>query len=444
MNRSILAALAFSVLGASALAEPAPVHPVVRDLAKHETPLLLGTLEQLVNIESGSQDLVGLEKIAGLIEARLRQLGMQTEVLPGVISGPRTARTVDRVGSMVMGRLKGTGTRKIALIAHMDTVYQQGMLSKQPYRVDGDKTYGLAITDDKGGVAMILHTVAILQQLGFRDYAELTVLINADEEIGSPGSKARIAQLGQESDVVLSFEGTLVALGDDYVRLATSSLATATLKVVGRSAHAGSNPELGRNALYEMAHQILQSRDLSKPDKGLRLNWTLAKAGNVSNAIPDEAVAIGDARAFRAEDFVELEASLRERIRHTLIPETRVELSFEYERPPLVPTDASRKVAQQAVDIYAEIGRNLGVRERATGGGTDAAYAASQTRAAVLESFGLRGYGSHSSNAEYVLISSIEPRLYLTARLIMEISAGGKSATRHDSARDEPSRARSQ
>jgi len=426
MNRSILAALAFSVLSGWALAEPAPVHPAVHDLAKHETPLLLGTLEQLVNIESGSQDFVGLEKIGSLIEARLRQLGMQTEVLPGVISGPRTARSVDRVGSMVVGRLKGTGTRKIALIAHMDTVYQQGMLSKQPYRVDGDRAYGLAITDDKGGIAMILHTVAILQQLDFRDYAELTVLINADEEIGSPGSKARIAQLGQESDVVLSFEGTLVALGD-YVRLATSSLATATLKVVGRSAHAGSNPELGRNALYEMAHQILQSRDLSKPDKGLRLNWTLARAGKVSNAIPDEAVAIGDARAFRTEDFVELEASLRERIRNTLIPETQVELTFEYDRPPLVPTDASHKVAQQAVNIYAEIGQDLSVRERATGGGTDAAYAASlQTRGAVLESFGLRGYGSHSSNAEYVLISSIEPRLYLTARLIMEISAGGK------------------
>ena len=425
MNKSIFAALAFSVLSGTALAEPARPHSAVHDLAKRETPLLLGTLEQLVNIESGSQDFVGLDKIADLIEARLRQLGMQTEVLPGAVSGPRTSRTVDRVGSVVIGRLKGTGTRKIALIAHMDTVYQQGMLSKQPYRVDGDKAYGLAITDDKGGIAVILHTVAILQQLGFRDYAELTVLINADEEIGSPGSKARIAQLGQESDVVLSFEGTLVALGD-YVRLATSSLATATLKVVGRSAHAGSNPELGRNALYEMAHQILQARDLSKPDKGLRLNWTLAKAGSVSNAIPDEAVAIGDARAFRAEDFVELEASLRERIRHTLIPETQVELSFEYERPPLVPTDASRKVAQQAVGIYAEIGQNLGVRERATGGGTDAAYAASQSRGAVLESFGLRGYGSHSSNAEYVLISSIEPRLYLTARLIMEISAGGK------------------
>ena len=91
---------------------------------------------------------------------------------------------------MVRATFKGTGTKKIMLIAHMDTVYQIGMLNKQPFRIDGDKAYGLGIADDKQGVAVILHAVAMLKALDFKEYGTLTVLINGDEEISSPGSRA--------------------------------------------------------------------------------------------------------------------------------------------------------------------------------------------------------------------------------------------------------------
>jgi glutamate carboxypeptidase len=96
----------------------------------------------------------------------------------------------------------------------------------------------------------------------------------------------------------------------------------------------------------------------------------------------------------------------------------------ERRRPPLQPTPASRAVAAYARQVYAGIGRTLTVIDEGTGGGTDAAIAALDTRAPVLEGFGLIGFGAHSNAAEYVLISSIEPRLYLLARLIADLSSG--------------------
>src|SRR5207245_7136312 len=102
----------------------------------------------------------------------------------------------------------------------------------------------------------------------------------------------------------------------------------------------------------------------------------------------------------------------------------QVEMTFERRRPPLEATSASRSLGGHAQRIYAEIGRKLVVDAVAEGGGTDAAFASLNTKAPVIERFGLQGFGAHSNDAEYVNIDSIEPRLYLLARLIMEVSQG--------------------
>jgi len=324
------------------------------------------------------------------------------------------------VGKMVHATFKGTGKRKIMLIAHMDTVYLRGMLAQQPFRVEGDKAYGLGIADDKNGVAVILHTVAILQKLNFKDYGTLTVLINGDEEISSPGARAMMTKLGSEQDAVLSCEATRVT--GDRLSLATSGIGAIALKVEGKSSHAGSSPELGRNALYEMSHQILQMRDLSNPDTGLKVNWTLSQAGTNRNVIPAVATAQADVRVLRTADYDGLEKTLQERTRKTLIPDTRVAVKFERRRPPLEVTPAARALAAHAQGIYAEIGEKLAVYDTAEGGGTDAAFAAAATKAPVIERFGLRGFGAHSNDAEYVDLNSVTPRLYLLTRMIMDVS----------------------
>ena len=230
------AALALAGAICTLTAYAAPVEPVYQ-LAQQEKPALINTMKDLVSIESGSKDIEGLDRIANLIRDRLAALGGDAKLVePTEIY--RMADTPEKVGKMVHATFKGTGKRKIMLIAHMDTVYLRGMLAQQPFRVDGDRAYGLGIADDKNGVAVILHTVAILQKMNFKDYGTLTVLINGDEEISSPGARATMTKLGAEQDAVFSCEATRVT--GDRLSLATSGIGAISLKVEGKASHAGS------------------------------------------------------------------------------------------------------------------------------------------------------------------------------------------------------------
>jgi len=416
------ALLPMLLAGAAATAAAAPDARIAELAAAQKQPLL-DSLSQLVAIESGSRDLEGLEKISDLIAAKLKALGGEVELIDPSAEAYRMEDTPEKIGRVVRATFKGTGTKKIMLIAHMDTVYTIGMLNKQPFRVEGDKAYGLGIADDKQGVAVILHAVAMLQALKFNEYGTLTVLINGDEEISSPGSRALLTRLGGEHDAVLSFEGASVK--DDKLSLATAGIASVTLNVSGKASHAGSAPELGVNALYELSHQILQMRDLSDPATGLKMNWTISKSGSNRNVIPASATAGADVRVLKVADYDRIEQQVNERVKKQLIPEAKVELKFERRRPPLEATDASRALAQHAQSIYKdELGRPLGADDKAAGGGTDAAFASLKTKAPVIERFGLQGFGAHSADAEYVLIDSIEPRLYLATRMVMDIARG--------------------
>lgn len=420
--RALAIACALNAMPAAAQPASQPMETVLA-LAKKEQPAVLQTMKTLVEIESGSADREGLDRIADVIAGRLKALGGKVEFIE---PGPDTVRfsnTPEKIGKMVRATFTGTGTRKILLLAHMDTVYPRGMLAQQPFKIEGDRAWGLGIADDRHGIAVILHSLAILKATGFRDFGTITVMINGDEEINSPASRNVITRLGAEHDAVMSFEGGGNPQ-EDRLRLATSGIAQAVLTVRGRASHAGSAPERGVNALYELAHQIMQMRDLSDPALGVKVNWTMANSGIVRNMIPPGAQAYADIRVDRVADLDAIERNLRERIKNKLLPEADVQLEFERTFPPLQATDASRALAAHAQGIYGEIGKKLVVRDRSIGGGTDAANAALKTKAPVIEGFGLHGFGAHTTNAEYVLIDSIVPRLYLATRMIMDISSG--------------------
>ena len=384
---------------------------------------LIETIRQLVGIESGSRDPEGLRQIAAVIADRLRALGGDVELVshddPYVM-----VDTPAEIGQSVVGRFRGQGRGRILLLAHMDTVYLRGQLADQPFRISDGRAYGLGIADDKHGVALILHALAALRALDFDDYELITVLINADEEVSSAGSRELITALGAEHDAVFSCEG---GGASDRLALTTAGIGAVLLEVAGRASHAGSAPGQGRNALYELAHQVLQMRDLSDEAAGIKLNWTIASAGATRNVIPAAARATADFRVLRVAAYDEVERQVRERIRNQLIPDTTVSVSFERRRPPLEATPASRALAAHAQGVYGELGRPLGVTDQAAGGGTDAAFAALETDAPVIEGFGLIGFGAHSDAREYVELDSIVPRLYLLARLIMDVAQGRAS-----------------
>ncbi len=388
-------------------------------IEKEKTPYL-ETLKGLVSIESGSRDREGLDQISALIFEKLRNLGGQVEFIEPGEGLYKMYDTPDRPGRMVKAQFKGTGSKKILLIAHMDTVYLKGMLAKQPFRIDDDRAYGLGISDDKQGIALILHTLEILKKTNFQGYEKITVLINGDEEISSPASRSYFSKLGAEHDATFSCEASQVK--SDRVALTTAGIGAVNLSITGKASHAGSAPELGRNALEELSFQIQQMRDLSDPKEGIKMNWTLASAGTNRNVIPSVAFASADVRFMTKEGFDVIEKRVLERVKKQLITDTKVDVTFERRRPPLVTSAPSLKMAQHAKKIYAEISKDLVLGTVAAGGGTDAAFAALNTENPVIESMGVQGFGAHSNDDEYILISSIVPRMYLLSRLIMDIS----------------------
>ena len=301
--------------------DAAALNQSVKQKADAAVAPLLDTLKTYVGIESGSRDLEGLAKLGDVIATELKDLGMQVEIIPTKAADSHPQLKGATLGSIVYARKMGTGKKKVLLIAHRDTVYSKGMGVKQPFRIDGNRAYGLGIADDKNGVALIVHTVRMLKEIGFQDYEELAVAINADEEIGSPGSSAFLIEKGGFYDAVLSFEGG--GYEKNIVRLATSSIAIVEMKVEGKASHAGARHEAGRNAIYELSHQILKTRNFGDPALGLKINWTVIQGGGTRNVIPASASAIADVRSLFNKDMDKMEADLRAAITEKLIPDTK-------------------------------------------------------------------------------------------------------------------------
>ncbi|UGX92726.1 M20/M25/M40 family metallo-hydrolase [Bradyrhizobium barranii subsp. barranii] len=413
MTARFIPLLVLSLLGlaAGSTIALAAADEKLKAAAEQEKAPLIETLHDMVMIESGSSDAEGLKKMAEFTEARLKALGATIE---------RRKTTAGTGADMVIATFQGTGSRKLMLIGHMDTVYQRGILASEPYRVDGNRIYGPGIADDKGGIAVVLHALKILKDAGWQDYAKLTVAFNPDEEVGSIGSGEIIAELADQHDVVLSCEPTVAApiAKNDGLLLGASGTATAKMEVKGRASHAGAAPDLGRNALIELAHQLQQTKDVAKSIPGAQLNWTTAQAGTVRNQIPEKAEAGADIRLTIPDGIAKLQAALDAKVKDKFVPDTETTVTIIAGRPPFVASDRGRALAQEGQAIYAEIDRKLDIAEM-TGGATDAGYANRSGKAVVVESFGLAGFGYHARD-EFIDTNSIVPRLYLMSRILIE------------------------
>lgn len=395
------------------LQKPAPVAVARPDAdllkaAAAEAPATLATLEQLVNVESGSYDTQGLVAIGNLLADALKARGATVERVKGK---PGTRADI------IVGRFTGTGKGRLLLLSHMDTVYTRGQLAETPWRVENGRAYGPGIADDKSGIAVILSTLRLLKPA---DYGQLTIAFNPDEEIGSPGSGDLITELARGQTAVLSFEPTLSTPAEGLVA-GTSGTNTVTARIIGRAAHAGNAPEQGINALVEAAHVITATKDLDQGPGKRRFNWTqVEQEGDARNMIPDEVTLIGDLRETSDEGVRAFEAKLKQRLATPAVAGAKIDVTVKINRPAFTADAAGLKLIERARSIYQEAGGpDLFVVPR-SGGGTDAAFAA-RAGVPVLEALGLPGFGYHSSADEYIEIAAIPRRLYLATRLIREL-----------------------
>ncbi|MDD0982278.1 M20/M25/M40 family metallo-hydrolase [Pseudomonas shahriarae] len=402
---SIAAALACSFLSCSAFATD--LAPQLLKKAEAEQKSYLATVKELVDIDTGTGHGLGLKTVSAMLVERLKGLGAEVTTTPATPSA----------GDNIVGTLKGTGSKNFLLMVHYDTVFGPGTAAKRPFKLDGERAYGPGVADAKGGVAMILHSLQILQDQKFKDFGTLTVLFNPDEETGSAGSKKIIAELARHQDYVFSYEPP----DRDAVTVATNGINGVFLDVKGKSSHAGSAPEAGHNAAMELAHQMLQLKDLGDPAKGTTVNWTLIKGGEKRNIIPSSASAEADMRYADLSETDRVLADAQRIAANKLIDGTEVTLRLEKGRPPLARNPGSEQLAKAAQALYKKIGRNI--EPIAMRFGTDAGYAymPGSAKPAVLETMGVVGAGLHADD-EYIELSSIAPRLYLTVALITQLS----------------------
>ncbi len=403
----IAAAVALCLSSLSAMA--AEIKPAeLLEQANAEKSAYIETVKQLVAVDTGTGQAEGLATVSQMLVERLQALGAEVSTTPATPSA----------GDNIVGTLKGTGSKDFLLMVHYDTVFAEGTAAERPFRMDEQRAYGPGVADAKGGVAMILHALELLKAQQFDDYGTITVLFNPDEEMGSAGSKKIIAELARKHDYVFSYEPP----DRDAVTTATNGINAVMLEVKGKSSHAGSAPEEGRNAVLELAHQLVQLKDLGDPDKGTTVSWTMIAGGEKRNIIPNKATAEADMRYSDISETERVLAAAQKIIENKLIDETRVELRVDKGRPPLAKNPASERLADTAQRLYGEIDQRI--EPIAMRFGTDAGYAyiPDSDTPAVLETMGVVGAGLHSED-EYIELSSIAPRLYLTTAMIRALSA---------------------
>jgi glutamate carboxypeptidase len=404
-------AAAVLLLGTVGIASAAEANKPILDSAERLQPGAIKLWERLVNIDSGTGDMEGVNAVGAVAVEELKQLGAAIETVPALPA----------YGDNIVASLSGSGQGKILLIAHMDTVFKKGDAAARPFRIEGGRAYGPGVADDKAGIVMALSVLKILDDLRFKDFARLTLMLNTNEETGSRGSRALIERLAKEHDVTLNLEGG--RLGDGLTIWRKGS-GTINVEVKGRASHAGGAPELGRNAAMELAHQMLQLVKLANADKGTTINFTIIKSGDRKNVIPDYAVADADIRALVSQEFDRVERELPEVAKNKLIPDTEVTTTLTRSFPIMPQNAQTDALAAMAQRVYGEIGKTLTLG--GSGGAADSSLSAGVFKP-TLDGLSLIGGNAHTDR-EFAVVDSMVPRLYLLTRMIMELSRGGPKA----------------
>jgi len=362
-------------------------------------------LREIVNIDSGTGDIAGGNRVLEVLTPHLTALGAQVRRVP--------AEAPDLPDNLVAS-LRGTGKGRVLLIAHVDTVFGPGVAAQRPFRIEGTRAYGPGVSDEKAGVVNGIMALKVLRDVGFENFATITLLLETSEERGSSGTQNLIRALAKEHDVEFNLEP-----GDppDNLTVWRKGSARIHIRVKGRAAHAGVAPQGGRNAAVELINQVTAlAKDFPTVGDGTTVNLTVMKAGERTNIIPDEAEAIYSARYRQPKDLEEIVARFRASAKATSVSGTSAEIYLDSGLPPLIQDADVDALAARARKIYAEMGKTIGAS--GSGGASESAVAQSVGTPA-LDGLGWVGGDFHTDN-EWVDLNSVVPRLYLLTRLVMD------------------------
>lgn len=367
---------------------------------------LVGLIQRLVGVESPSDDKAGVDGCVALAAAHAKELGGRVRL--------HRQKAFGDVFEVRFGPKTGDG--RVLLLGHLDTVWPLGTLKKMPCRIRDGRLWGPGTLDMKAGVAMALTAIELLVEADLLQL-EVVLLLNSDEEIGSPVSRPITERLAAECAAVYVLEP---GQGLAY-KTARKGTGNWRIEVKGIAAHAGVDFEKGASALLELSRAMQTVSAWTDLRRGLTVSVGTAGGGSKTNVIPAEAWAEVDVRIARKADGPRMEqkfAALKATDRRCSLTVTG-----GINRPPMERTLGTVRLYKQARALAAELG--LALDEAATGGASDGNFT-SALGVPTLDGMGAVGEGAHASH-ESVVMEHLAPRTALLAGMLLGQFTGSTS-----------------
>lgn len=362
---------------------------------------MVDLLSQLALIESPSLDPVAQQPVFDLLAERLAALDFQVQRVPGqATGGVLYARPASR----------SRGAPAQMMIGHCDTVWPHGALATMPLTRAGHRLAGPGVFDMKGGLVIGLFALQALAALEVQPALTPVLLINSDEEIGSPESSRHIARLAQAVQRVFVLEPGFGPQGQ--LKTARKGVLRFDVTVQGKSAHAGLAPWEGVSAILELSHVIQQLFALNDWPNGISVNVGQISGGTRPNVVAGEARAVVDVRIPTVADAQRISAAILA-LRATL-PGAQVTIEQISASLPLEPTPRNQRLWQQAQSAGRLL--DLGLEAVTVGGASDGNTTSQFT--ATLDGLGPVGDGAHAAH-EHVLVDRLPERAALLALLLL-------------------------
>jgi glutamate carboxypeptidase len=392
-----------------------PDLPAIRKLAEDCYDSYLADLRALVNIDCGTFIPDGVNQVADLMAERFGSAGWSVQRIPQAAS-PAGRELPDGYGDILVATLEGSpragaGVRRVLMVGHMDTVFDEGTAAARPFRIEGQTAYGPGVSDMKGGLLAGFYAVQCLQDAGFDDFERIVYVCNPDEEVGSPFSGPTILERARATDVCFVLEG---ARENGDIVSARKGVADFRIDIHGRAAHAGVEPERGRSAILQAAHTTVTLHELNGRWPGVTVNVGVVQGGIRPNVVAEHCEMAVDVRAITTASFEEAVAAVQEVARELRVPDVEVQVESRGGFPPMEKTEATARLVDKAQGIAAELGFDL--EDAATGGASDANPVAG-LGVPTLDGLGPIGGADHAPG-EWLDLDSVVPRMALLAGMI--------------------------
>ena len=370
---------------------------------------MINTLKSLVLNESPSGNREAQAAILNLLSKELRSLGYITRLYPGKQTG-------GFLYSRPRKRIKNKPVQ--LLIGHCDTVWQLETLRSMPYHEGENRISGPGIYDMKAGITQILYTLKTLRALKLEPALTPVIFINTDEEIGSRESKRAIARLAGIAKRAYVLEPPLGPEG--RLKTERKGVGRFTLRVKGKAAHAGLEPEKGISAIVELSHQVQKLYAMNDPEKGITVNVGMISGGISPNMVAPESSAVIDVRVNDLKDG-EL---ISEKILGLTpeLPDSELYVEGSIGRQPMQANERNEALWELALRKGRELGLDL--KQGKAGGGSDGNITSLYT--ATLDGLGTPGEGAHAPH-EYILKNGLSERTALLTLLVLEPSVTQRS-----------------